>query len=111
MGDPSITPVHIKAPHGAKATEITWADGKRCVYPNEILRGLCPCAACQGHGGTINMVPGGDSQLREIDQVGHYALKLVWGDGHDTGIYSFRYLRELSARAEVATIDVEAKSP
>jgi DUF971 family protein len=95
------TPTHIAAPHGSKVTKITWADGKRYVYPNELLRGLCPCAHCQGHSGEIQFVPGGNSELRQLEPVGHYALKLVWGDGHETGIYSFTYLRELADRDEV----------
>jgi DUF971 family protein len=105
VSDQTITPTHVKAPHGAQATEITWADGARCVYPNEVLRGLCPCAGCQGHGGTIEFVEGGDSRLKEIEQVGNYALKIAWGDGHDTGIYSFRYLRELCGRPDVQCIE------
>lgn len=104
--DPSTTPTRIKAPHGAKTTEITWGDGVRATYPNTILRGLCPCAHCQGHGGTINMVEGGNSELRDLSAVGNYALKLVWGDGHDTGLYSFRYLRELASRPEVTTTEL-----
>jgi DUF971 family protein len=101
---PEHTPTHVKAPHGATTTEITWADGARCVYPNPILRGYCPCAHCQGHGGTIEFVPGGNSELRDIEQVGRYALKLVWGDGHDTGIYTFEYLRSLGDKPEVTLI-------
>ena len=100
---PEHTPTHVKAPHGATTTEITWGDGVRCVYPNAILRGYCPCAHCQGHGGTIVFVPGGDSILREIETGGFYALKLVWGDGHDTGLYTFEYLRRLAENPEVAT--------
>lgn len=95
MPDPTTTPTHIKAPHGADTMHITWGDGHEARYPNDILRGFCPCAHCQGHGGKIEFVPGGNSQLREITTVGNYALQLAWGDGHDTGIYSFRYLRDL----------------
>ncbi len=95
MSDPRSTPTHIKAPHGATTTEITWADGHRCIYPNTVLRGLCPCAHCQGHGGTIVFIEGGNAELRDLEAVGNYALKLAWGDGHDTGIYSFAYLRKL----------------
>ena len=105
----ALTPTHIKAPHGATTTEITWADGRRAIYPNEILRGLCPCAQCQGHGGTITMQHGNNSELRDIGTVGNYALKLVWGDGHDTGLYSFRYLRELSEREDVVVHDESAR--
>lgn len=90
--------------------EITWADGHKGVYPHEILRGYCPCAGCQGHSGTIKFVPGGelearfkpggDLELRHIEQVGNYALRFEWGDRHDSGIYSFRYLRSLCQCAE-----------
>ncbi|MEM1030202.1 MAG: DUF971 domain-containing protein [Myxococcota bacterium] len=96
-----VTPTRIKAPHGATETEITWADGTRAVYPNVILRGFCPCATCQGHGGTIEFVEGGSADLRDLKPVGHYALNLVWADGHSTGIYTFTYLRDLAARDEV----------
>lgn len=99
MSDSTTTPTGIKAPHGAKTTEITWADGLVCSYPNTILRGYCPCAGCQGHGGGIGFVAGHNSELRGIEQVGNYALKLVWGDGHDHGIYTFSYLRELADRS------------
>jgi DUF971 family protein len=105
VSDPRTTPTHIKAPHGATTTEITWADGLRCVYPNEILRGLCPCAGCQGHGGTIEFVAGGNSDLRDIQTVGSYALGLKWGDGHETGIYTFEYLRSLAERPDVQVIE------
>jgi DUF971 family protein len=100
MSDPKHTPVRLKAPHGASTTEITWADGMVCTYPNEVLRGYCPCALCQGHGGDIHFVPG-NSELRAIEPVGNYALQLRWGDGHETGLYTFEYLRKLADRDEV----------
>lgn len=103
--DPRTTPTHVKAPRNARVLEITWADGHRGIYPHEILRGYCPCATCQGHSGTIKFVPGGeyetrfvpggDLELRDIEQVGNYALRFVWGDLHETGLYTFRYLRAL----------------
>jgi DUF971 family protein len=97
---PSHKPTHIKAPHGARVMEITWADGHRSVLPHEILRGYCPCAHCQGHSGEIKFVSGGNEELRGIEPVGSYALTLVWGDGHASGIYSFAYLRSLCRCAE-----------
>ena len=85
----------VKAPHGASTLEITWGDGHVCSYPHRILRGYCPCAGCQGHSGTLSFIPGGNLELREIERVGNYALSFGWGDGHATGIYTFRYLRAL----------------
>jgi prepilin-type processing-associated H-X9-DG protein len=94
--DPKRTqPLKVKAPRGAQVMNITWADGHEGVLPHDTLRGYCPCAHCQGHGGTIEYVPGGNTELREIEQVGGYALQLTWGDLHSSGIYSFRYLRSL----------------
>jgi DUF971 family protein len=93
--DARTTPTHLKAPHGARTMEITWGDGHRGIYPHEVLRGYCPCAQCQGHGGKIDFVPGGNQDLREIEQVGNYALQFTWGDLHGSGIYTFKYLRSL----------------
>ncbi len=95
MSDPKFVPTGVKAPHGARVMEITWADGHTSRLSHEMLRGYCPCAHCQGHGGVIKFVAGGDLTIREIEQVGNYALKFAWGDRHDSGIYTFRYLRSL----------------
>jgi DUF971 family protein len=95
MSDPKFVPTGVKAPHGARVMEITWADGHKSSLSHEMLRGYCPCAHCQGHGGTLKFVPGGNLEIRDIEQVGNYALKFVWGDRHDSGIYTFRYLRSL----------------
>jgi DUF971 family protein len=85
----------VKAPHGARVFEIAWADGVTGKLPHAILRGYCPCAGCQGHAGRIRFQTGADLTLREIEQVGNYALQLTWGDGHSSGIFSFVYLRRL----------------
>jgi len=93
-------PTNVRAPHGARELEIAWADGKKISYPHEILRGFCPCASCQGHSGSIRFVPEGNLELRDLEQVGNYALGLGWADGHTSGIYSFRYLRALGELLE-----------
>lgn len=93
--DPKISPTGVRAPHGASQLELSWADGKKHSYPHRILRGFCPCAGCQGHSGSIRFVEPGNLELRDVGQVGNYALALRWGDGHDGGIYSFQFLRRL----------------
>jgi DUF971 family protein len=90
-------PTLVRAPRGARVMEIEFADGHVGVYPHERLRGYCPCAQCQGHQGPIKFVGGGDLELQDIQEVGNYALRLTWGDGHSTGIYSFVFLRRLCA--------------
>jgi DUF971 family protein len=97
MNEADCIPVEVRAPRGARVMQIVFEDGHQGDYPHEVLRGYCPCAQCQGHNGPIHFVPGGDLELLEIGEVGNYALRLTWGDGHGTGIYSFAFLRRLCA--------------
>ena len=103
--DPRFVPTGVQAPHGGRVLTMTWADGHKCSYKHEILRGYCPCAGCQGHGGGIRYIEGGNLEIREIQQVGNYALGLTWGDGHASGIYSFRFLRTLCELIEAHGAD------
>jgi DUF971 family protein len=98
--DERIRATGVKAPHGANVLEMTWGDGRKFSYPHSILRGYCPCAGCQGHSGSIQYQPGHNLELRNIEQVGNYALSFEWGDSHSSGIYSFRYLRRLGELLE-----------
>lgn len=99
--DPKSTqPLLVRAPEGADITEIEWADGHKGILPNETLRAYCPCAGCQGHSGEIRWIAGNNSTLRTIEEVGSYALCFTWGDGHSSGLYSFRYLRTLCSCPE-----------
>jgi DUF971 family protein len=95
MSSDTATLVGVKAPHGARTIELKWADGRSLSVPHRILRGYCPCASCQGHSGSIRFVDSGEPELREIGQVGNYALELGWADGHTTGIYPYPFLRRL----------------
>jgi DUF971 family protein len=97
-------PVEVRAPRGARVMEIAWSDGATTSYRHAILRGFCPCAHCQGHHGPVGWAPGADDadlDLAGVEEVGHYALQLAWADGHATGIYTFAFLRELGALADV----------
>jgi DUF971 family protein len=97
MADPKYKCKAVRSPRGARATEIDWGDGHKGKYPHAILRGYCPCAGCQGHSGGIRFIEPSDTQqeIDDIQPVGNYALQLKWFDGHDSGIYSYKYLREL----------------
>jgi DUF971 family protein len=83
-------------------TEIDWSDGKTTRYAHRTLRGFCPCAQCQGHDRGIRWVEAVERasllmlEVKDLEQVGNYAVGLSWGDGHSGGIYTFEYLRELA---------------
>jgi len=78
---------------------ITWVDDRVCNYDAAVLRRSCPCAQCVNEWtGQRTLKPEAISDEVEISDltiVGRYALNFRWSDGHDTGIYSFQYLRDL----------------
>lgn len=88
---------------------ITWSDGLTTKLTNATLRSLCPCAKCKEEReqsaktkSLLRVLPGnysGELAIQAAELVGNYALKLAWSDAHDTGIYSFVFLRELSEQA------------
>ncbi len=82
---------------------IKWDDGSESFIPLEKLRRGCPCAGCRGEVDVMGHVYKNAEkplsaqafQLVRINRVGGYAAQMVWGDGHDTGLYSFEYLKRL----------------
>lgn len=81
---------------------INWADGKITRIPVGKLRKACPCAGCREENEKQAdpfrvLKPKELEPLRLIrmDAVGRYAYKIIWSDGHDAGIYSLEYLRDL----------------
>jgi DUF971 family protein len=105
-------PTAITLHQASRALEIEFSDGRSFRLPCEFLRVHSPSAEVRGHGpgqGTLQ-VGKRDVTIVSIDPVGHYAVRLAFSDGHDTGIYSWellydygvhqdemwaRYLREL----------------
>ncbi|HEV8139613.1 MAG TPA: DUF971 domain-containing protein [Pyrinomonadaceae bacterium] len=81
---------------------ITWADGRICNYRAASLRRVCPCAQCVDEWtGERTLKPQAiaeDIEIGDLSIVGRYALNFRWSDGHQTGIYSFQYLRDLCER-------------
>jgi DUF971 family protein len=81
---------------------IQWSDGMESYLPLEFLRRACPCAACGGEPDVLGNLARPEVSYNDksfmlagFQIVGGYAVQPRWGDGHDTGIYSFAYLRRL----------------
>ena len=97
-------PLEIEVDNATKALRVAWNDGVTSHYPLRYLRGYCPCAHCQGHSGAMHFVDVAAPAITSIDEVGAYAINIVWRDAdaaplHTTGIYSFDYLRDLDPAA------------
>ena len=78
--------------------EVEWQDGHTTVLPTPLLRGLCPCAGCVNEHTGVRMhdpasVPD-DLTHKDVQLVGNYAITIQFSDGHATGIFPFRFLRD-----------------
>jgi DUF971 family protein len=101
--DPSTpSPTTIKLHQQSKVLEIAFSDGREFRLPYEFLRVHSPSAEVRGHGPGQEVLQVGkrDVTIKEVEPVGHYALRPSFSDGHDTGIYSWDYLYELGDRQE-----------
>jgi DUF971 family protein len=98
-GNDAAWPAELRVFQAEGRIEIDFTDGKKASLPAEYLRVESPSAEVQGHGGpATKKVVGGRRHVRiaGVEPVGHYAIRIVFDDKHDTGIYSWSYLRELA---------------
>lgn len=93
----NIAPIAIELHKRSATLELTYSDTERYVLSAEFLRVHSPSAEVRGHGKNQEVLQTGkrDVQIAAIEAVGNYAIKLDFDDGHNTGIYSWSYLREL----------------
>ena len=111
-------PVEIRLKKAEKRLEIDFDDGRRFSYPAELLRVESPSAEVQGHGPSQKQIVAGRQHvgILEIEPIGHYAIRIVFDDLHDTGIFSWEYLYGLGANqdalwnAYLAALDVRGLS-
>jgi len=85
------TPTAIKLLREQRVLQLSYADGTQWSLPCEYLRVFSPSAEVRGHGLEEPLLVPGKSQvsIREIQPVGRYAVRLVFDDGHDTGLYTW----------------------
>ena len=90
-------PTELKLHQASRVLEIAFADGACFKLPCEYLRVSSPSAEVRGHGVGNEVLQVGKSavNIRAIEPVGNYAVKLVFDDGHDSGLFSWEYLYEL----------------
>jgi DUF971 family protein len=95
MSDPLATQIRLR--RVSRLLEVSFSDGSRYELPFQYLRVYSPSAEVKGHGpGQEVLVLGKqDVLVVAVEPVGQYAVKLVFDDGHDTGLYTWKYLAEL----------------
>lgn len=102
QADAQPWPLEIRVRRAERSLEIDFDDGARFALPAELLRVESPSAEVQGHSPSQKVTVAGKRNvaIRELEPVGNYAVRIVFDDGHDTGIYSWPYLYRLGRERE-----------
>ena len=99
---PTPRPTALTLHRASHALEVNFEDGENFMLPCEYLRTHSPSAEVQGHGPLERtFVPGKRHvKIRALEPVGHYATRIVFDDGHDSGLFTWSYLLELGREHE-----------
>jgi DUF971 family protein len=92
-----VTPTEIRLKKKSKLLIVSFDDGSEFQYSCEYLRVHSPSAEVKGHGPGQETLQTGKEHvgIKSIEPIGHYAVRLNFDDGHDTGLYTWQYLHEL----------------
>ena len=102
MSENTPNPVAINLHQKSRVLELEFDDGEKFELSCEYLRVHSPSADVKGHGPGQEVLQVGKENvnINEIEPVGNYAIKLIFDDGHNTGLYSWSYLYELGIEHE-----------
>jgi len=105
--DPEALTVHA----ASRVLEIAFSDGARFRIPFELMRVYSPSAEVQGHGPGQEVLQTGKREVDivSIEPVGNYAVKPVFSDGHDSGLFTWDYLYHLGADMAQLWADYERR--
>jgi DUF971 family protein len=95
-------PTELRLDKDKRVLTVTFDDGKSYALPAELLRVLSPSAEVQGHSPEQRVTVAGKKNvgILRLEPIGNYAVRIVFDDGHDTGLYVWDYLRELGENRE-----------
>ncbi len=104
-------PLQITLRKASRVLEVRFDDGEVWSLPFEYLRVHSPSAEVKGHGGgPMALVLGKESvAILRVEPVGQYAVRLVFDDGHDSGLFTWKYLYELGREQPQRWRDYEAR--
>ncbi len=95
---PKVTGLKLK--QGSRVLEVQFDNGDHFVLACELLRVYSPSAEVHGHGNPVLVTNKKEVNITGIEPVGNYAVKLVFDDGHDSGLYSWKVLHDLGRNQE-----------
>lgn len=111
LSQTSPCPIDIRLHQASRLLEIKFDNATECMLSCEFLRVYSPSAEVRGHGRGNEVLQTGkeDVNIMAIEPVGNYAVKLIFSDGHDTGLYSWDYLYDLAKNYEALWLEYLGK--
>ena len=102
LGKKTPWPTELRLRKDRRTLSVQFDDGVSHDLPAEMLRVLSPSAEVQGHSPEQRKTVGGKRNvaINRLEPIGNYAVKIVFADGHDTGLFSWTYLRQLGDERE-----------
>jgi DUF971 family protein len=109
MADDATWPTELRLSPDGRTLTVAWGDGTRHEITAELLRVESPSAEVQGHSPEQKTTVAGkrNVMIRDVQEVGSYAVRLVFDDGHDTGIYTWAALRRFGEEGHEMFRDYE----
>ena len=100
MSDAKAWPTELRVPKDKSALLVTFETGENFTLSAEMLRVMSPSAEVQGHSPEQRVTVGGKRNVKiaQVLPIGNYAVRLVFDDGHDSGIFTWIYLMELGTQ-------------
>ena len=113
MNEKTPWPTEIRLRKDRRTLSVQFDDGVAHELPAEMLRVLSPSAEVQGHSPEQRRTVGGkrDVAIAALDPVGNYAVRIIFDDGHNTGLFSWAYLRQLGDERERAGRNISTSLP
>ena len=107
----SPTPTALTVHSQSRILEVAFSDGAAFKIPFELMRVYSPSAEVQGHGPGQEVLQTGKREVRvvELEPIGNYAVKPVFSDGHESGIFSWDYLYHLGADQDQLWADYDRR--
>ena len=107
----TATPTDLTVHGASRVLEISFADGRNFRLPFELMRIYSPSAEVQGHGPGQEVLQTGKREVTivNIEQVGNYAVKPTFSDGHDSGLFTWQYLYFLGDQQTQLWADYERR--
>ncbi len=109
--DKSVWPTELRVNHDRDLLKITFDSGDGYELSAEMLRVMSPSAEVQGHSPDQRVTLGGKRRvlMTELQPIGNYAVKVIFSDGHSTGLYTWEYLDTLGREKDQRWAEYEAE--